>query len=70
MKIKYDDVVVNVEERLGQDKAYTIDSSKAREKLQWFPKISIEEGLKQTIDWVESNFELISNLSLNYQHKE
>ena len=70
MKVNYDDIVVNVEERLGQDKAYTIDSSKARNELGWTTKVSIEEGLKQTIDWVESNFELISSLSLNYQHKE
>src|SRR5690606_11851980 len=32
-------------ERLGQDKAYTIDSSKARKEFGWAPRISLQQGI-------------------------
>jgi len=59
-----------VEERLGQDKAYIIDSTKARKELGWMPKISIEEGLSQTARWVETRLEEILQQPLQYIHKE
>ena len=33
-----------------------IDISKIREKTDWFPKTSIDEGLKKTIEWYNSYF--------------
>ncbi|HSX38025.1 MAG TPA: GDP-mannose 4,6-dehydratase [Chlamydiales bacterium] len=57
-----------VEERLGQDKAYTIDSTKAR-GLGWKPLIPLNEGLQQTLDWVMGNIEEISLQPLGYVHK-
>lgn len=59
-----------VEERLGQDKAYTIDSSKARNELGWKPEITLDTGLQQTIDWIQNAFEEISTEPLEYVHKE
>jgi len=32
-------------ERLGQDKACVIDSTKARTELGWRPRIGLDEGL-------------------------
>lgn len=58
------------EERLGQDKAYTIDSSKARKEFGWIPHISLDAGIGQTVSWVEKNFEEIQKTPLNYIHKE
>jgi UDP-glucose 4-epimerase len=37
------------EERLGDVKRNYSDTSKARQKLGWFPNISLEEGLQQTV---------------------
>ena len=31
------------------------DISKANNKLDWFPKVSLEDGLKKTIEWVENS---------------
>lgn len=59
-----------VAERLGQDKAYTIDSTKARTELGWTPQISLEEGIGQTVKWVEKSFDEISKQPLSYVHKE
>jgi len=58
-----------VAERLGQDKAYVIDSGKARKTLGWKPKISIEEGIEGVINWVNNNWEEIKNQPLTYIHK-
>jgi len=44
-----------VNDRLGHDRRYAIDSSKAKEELGWKPLIKFEDGLKSTIDWYISN---------------
>jgi dTDP-glucose 4,6-dehydratase len=59
-----------VEERLGQDKAYTIDSTKARKEFGWAPKVSLDAGIAQTVSWVENHFEEILKQPLGYIHKE
>ena len=33
------------------------DISKANNKLDWFPKVSLEDGLKKTIEWVENSID-------------
>lgn len=58
-----------VAERLGQDKAYIIDSTKAREILGWKPEISIEKGIEGVIEWVNNNWYKINKLPLTYIHK-
>ncbi|MDA7602384.1 GDP-mannose 4,6-dehydratase [Gammaproteobacteria bacterium] len=58
------------EERPGKDFAYLMDSSKSSNELKWQTNISLESGISQTIDWVQSNLNEISNLSLEYLHKE
>lgn len=62
------DVAVDVEERLGQDKAYVIDSSKARNNLDWKPRVNIEEGLAEVVNWIDSRWSEIKNCPLEYQH--
>lgn len=59
-----------VAERLGQDKAYTIDSSKVRKELGWKPIISLSEGIAQTVSWVVSHIDEIRQEPLAYIHKE
>jgi len=57
-------------ERLGQDKAYTIDSTKARSQLGWTDDISRETGITEVVGWVKGNLESILEQPLNYVHKE
>ncbi len=66
---RFSDWVEEVEERLGQDRAYVIDSSKAR-KLGWSPKIGLEEGIEETIKWIEEGLGRILQEPLEYVHKE
>ena len=64
----FSQATVAVEERLGQDAVYEIDSSLIRSELGWSTKISLDEGLRQTASWVENNWQAISRCSLEYQH--
>lgn len=68
--IDFDHAVRIAAERLGQDKAYTIDSSKARAVFGWRPQISLEQGISQTVSWVEGNLDAILSQPLEYIHKE
>ena len=56
-------------ERPGQDAAYLIDSSKAREKFAWEPSISLEEGIDECVRWIETYWRDIKNTELEYRHK-
>jgi dTDP-glucose 4,6-dehydratase len=40
-----------VDDRLGHDRRYAIDSSKIKNELGWEPKYSFDKGIGQTIDW-------------------
>ena len=40
-----------IEDRLGHDRRYAIDSSKIKNELGWIPKNSFEIGIEKTIDW-------------------
>ncbi|MFB6357044.1 MAG: GDP-mannose 4,6-dehydratase, partial [bacterium] len=66
----FDERTRDVGERLGQDKAYVIDSSKARSQFDWKPEIELETGLQGVIDWVRDNLEIIQQKPLEYQHRE
>lgn len=59
-----------VAERLGQDKAYVIDSSKAFNTLGWKAEITLEQGIKGVIDWVNEEWDAIQEEPLMYVHKQ
>jgi dTDP-glucose 4,6-dehydratase len=66
---RFADVTKVVDERPGQDAAYVIDSSKARGELGWAPAVSIEQGLSEVVEWVETNWDQIQRQELHYAHK-
>ena len=51
-----------VEDRLGHDRRYAIDSSKMQRELGWSPSVTFEEGIKLTIDWYLANQQWIKNI--------
>jgi dTDP-glucose 4,6-dehydratase len=44
-----------VQDRPGHDRRYAIDCSKAERELGWAPRVTFEQGLKETIDWYRTN---------------
>jgi dTDP-glucose 4,6-dehydratase len=58
-----------VAERLGQDKAYVIDSTKARREFGWSTKVSLDQGIAQVVAWVDQYWNEIQREPLNYVHK-
>ena len=44
-----------VDDRLGQDRRYALDSSKMRNEIGWQPAVDFEGGMAQTIDWYLAN---------------
>lgn len=49
------DLITYVEDRLGHDRRYAIDSSKMREELEWKPIHQFEASLRETIQWYIDN---------------
>ena len=45
-------------------KATWADISKAKELLDWEPKVSLEEGIKRTVDWFKENWDWVKDIKL------
>ena len=45
------ELITFVKDRPGHDRRYAIDASKIRTQLGWTPQVTIEEGLRQTVEW-------------------
>lgn len=69
MAVSFESNTRTVPERLGQDAAYVIDSTRARTKLGWFPEISIDDGISGVVNWISSNWEEVKAEPLDYIHK-
>lgn len=70
MGVDFKKQVKIIAERLGQDAAYVIDSTKARREFGWKPTVLLESGIKEVIAWVENNWTVIKKLPLTYIHRE
>ena len=65
----FDKLVEIVDERLGKDQSYILESSAIREVHNWTDRIKLEEGLKDTLKWVDENLEALKKLPWEYKHK-
>jgi len=68
LNISFENNVEVVDERPGKDAAYLLDNSKAR-TIGWEPKIALEQGIDETINWVKVNLEVLLKQNMNYVHK-
>jgi dTDP-glucose 4,6-dehydratase len=69
MKCDFEKAINKIDENYGQDSIYSLDSSKLRNELNWCDKISLEEGIIETINWINDNWITISKLPHDYIHK-
>jgi len=59
---KSKDLIEYVEDRLGHDRRYAIDSTKIQEELGWKPKYTFEVGIKETIEWYLVNGDWLNSV--------
>lgn len=65
----FEDLVEISEDRLGKDQAYLLDSTKLREELGWADRISLKQGIDETLNWIDRNIHKLQQLPHDYQHK-
>jgi len=70
MGAAFDECVEVVEGRLGQDAAYLLDCTKARTQLGFSPQRTVDDAIRDTIDWVKRNLPRLRELPAEYVHKE
>ena len=51
----YSDQITFVEDRPGHDFRYAIDPERVRRELGWRPSVTLEEGLRRTVQWYLEN---------------
>lgn len=65
----FSELVVSSEERLGKDQSYLLDSSAMRLVHGWSDQISLQQGLQETLAWVDANLATLKTMPWSYQHK-
>lgn len=51
----YADLITYVTDRPGHDARYAIDPTRIRTELGWRPSVTVEEGLRRTVEWYLNN---------------
>ena len=49
------DLITFVTDRPGHDRRYAIDPARIRTELGWRPSVTVEEGLRRTVEWYLQN---------------
>ena len=65
----FDASVEMAPERPGKDTAYMLDSSKLRSELGWSDKVSLEQGIDDTVAWARRFQDQLMAIPWDYQHK-
>lgn len=58
-----DDLIEHVTDRLGHDRRYAIDPTKAKKELGWYPETRFADGIKKTIAWNLDNQKWIKEVT-------
>lgn len=69
LNVNFEDAVSITEDRPGKDAAYLLDSTDSHQKLSWKDTIDLENGIDQTVAWVERNLNSLKEMPLEYVHK-
>jgi dTDP-glucose 4,6-dehydratase len=71
MKVPFKDAaIVLKKDRSGKDEIYKLNNKKCFKEFNWKPKISLEEGVNLTKNWIEQNIEKINLNYTKYKHKK
>ncbi len=76
---KQESLLTFVKDRPGHDRRYALRCEKMEKELGWKPAISLEEGLRQTIDWYKKHSDWVAGVrggdyrsyySKYYEHRD
>ena len=67
--VAFEDAVDVVGERPGKDLAYLLDTTKARTELGWADSVGLDEGIDDTLAWVDRNLDVLRHEPLDYIHQ-
>lgn len=67
--VLFEDFVEIIADRPGKDSAYLLDATLARTKLGWQDRVSLEDGVAMTRQWVDANLPTLREQPLQYIHK-
>jgi dTDP-glucose 4,6-dehydratase len=71
---KPETLIKHVKDRLGHDRRYAIDCSKAERELGWKPATTFAEGLRGTVRWYLDHQDWVNNIRsgdyLKYYEKQ
>lgn len=56
LKIDFNNSHIITPGRKTEDRQYWVDSSYIKKELNWQSKVSLEDGVKETADWVKKNY--------------
>lgn len=59
---KPETLIKYVQDRLGHDRRYALDSSKIERELGWKAQTSFEQGLRETVRWYLENQQWVANV--------
>lgn len=68
--VDFDSLVDVAPERPGKDAAYLLNCSKLRTRFSWSETVSLEEGINETLDWLDTRLPEILKQPRDYQHKQ
>jgi dTDP-glucose 4,6-dehydratase len=69
MNYDFDSLVTVGPDRLGKDDEYAINCDKSHSELHWRPTIGINDGLLSVINWIDKDWDIIKDKSLEYVYK-
>ena len=62
-------LVALAKDRVGKDSGYFLDSSKLKSQFEWRPQVNLDTGIRETIDWVDSNLQELGLMPTEYLHR-
>jgi dTDP-glucose 4,6-dehydratase len=66
LDMPFDELCEVVPDRLGQDSRYWLDSSAIKKDVGWEQEISLEEGLKEMVEWGRTYLPQLREMSTEY----
>ncbi len=66
MGIPFEQLCQVTEDRLGQDSRYWLDSSAIKRDVGWESQISLEEGIKEMVEWGKKYLDVLKDWPMDY----